>query len=525
VSNKPGAGMARIKKIDNKGAFSSSTPLFQDRTTRVRYEKTPIVNNRFSIFAFFSDLFRRGPNPFRASPMAAEIDRQYKIEKSARLIERARNFTSEQIASLMTRVHISLQRYWRSSVDRADAEMDKLDGHLIMEKGHLENCRPSSIKSALVSELNKILDNVNPDLGPIAKDCAQHESDLLKFRNLHGLQDHMSWGKDVNRSDFTQLLLIMLVEFVLNTLFFAGSQKSGLIGGAGLAAQLSIAPLALGAALGLCYQFTHPKSEGKGWIGKIFGPVIAGSAIYYLLLLTLARYAGDRGEIEIFSVAASEVQIHPFSGLLDLPALAYFFFSLAVMGAVFFKFINSFGVFPGLWKRTVAVKRSDAKFEGELLEMMDASRAKTDDEIQRLDVVPDIIQHTFVPIKELQMNFENVLDQYKNDIRDIRDAERLLVGVVGGYVPVNNYVEISQSDGNYAADHEQQIKHYDKRLHDFWQNADLLLNWDEVSQASIDKCREEMIEFSLSNLSGIEGRAKALRQDKADELKRVQAIR
>ena len=514
----------QIRKIDKEGTFRSSTPIFEDRTNRTPYVKAPIVDPRPSLLAFFGDLFRRGPNPFKASPMASEIDRRLKIEKRARLIGKTGSTSDAAALPLLSSIHVALQRYWRSSVDRADTELDRLDGQLVMEKGHLENCRPKIIQANLDGQLRKIIDNVGPDIGPLAKDCASNEYILDKFRKQHDLPETTSWGKIVTRSDFTDLLGIMAVEFILNSLFFSASQKNGLIGGAGLAAQLSIAPLVLGAALGLSYQFMHLRSEGKGWLGKIGAPIFAFAGIFYLLLLTLARYAGDKGELEIFASASVEIKTEPFAGLFDLPALAYFFFSIAVIGAVFFKFINSFGTFPGLWKRTVAVAKSDQAFESELSEMMDATRHITDGEVQRLDAVPDILQQTVVPIKELQMNFENILDQYRNDVRDIRDSERLLVSVVATYVHSESYGELSKGDGNYTAGHADQMDHLDQRKSKFLNDADELLSWEEVSQSSIDKCREAMIANGQLALKGVEDTAKALRLYHVEELSRIREI-
>lgn len=514
----------QIRKIDNEGTFRSATPIFEDRTKRSPFLKAPIVDPRPSLFAFFCDLFRRGPNPFKASPMATEIDRRLKIEKRARLLGKFGNTSDNAATPLLASIHIALQRYWRSSVDRADTELDTLDGQLVMEKGHLENCRPKVIQANLDGQLRRIVDNVGPDIGPIAKECASSEYIIDKFRKQHNLSETTSWGKIVTRSDFTDLLGIMGVEFILNSLFFSASQKNGLIGGAGLAAQLSIAPLVLGAALGLSYQFMHPSSEGKGWLGKIGVPIFALAAIFYLLLLTLARYAGDKGDLEMFASASAAIRTEPFAGLFDLPALAYFFFSIAVIGAVFFKFVNSFGTFPGLWKRTVAATKSDQEFEAELSEILDATRKGTDGEVQRLDAVPDILQQTVVPIRELQMNFENVLDQYRNDVRDIRDSERLLVSVVATYVHSDSYGELSKGDGTYAAGHGDQMAHLDQRKGKFLADTNELLAWDEVSQASIDKCREAMITNGQTALKQVEETAKTLRLSHVEELARIKKI-
>jgi hypothetical protein len=268
---------------------------------------------------------------------------------------------------------------------------------------------------------------------------------------------------------------------------------------------LSITTIILGVGFGVAYQFSHPRAEGRGWYGRIGVLVLMLVTLFDLLLLTLARLAGESGDTRMFATAAEEILVHPFAGLLDLPALAYFFFSVAVIAGVFYKFIDTMGHYPRIRSHRLAVDRAEHEFESIRLGMIEAARTMVDDAIKAVDAAPGIIQATVRAIRDLVMNFENLIDQFRNDVKDIRDAGRLLVGVVRQHVgaPIRA-VEI---------DYDGELAKMDERLQSFRKRAAMLQDWDEIHPATIDACRAEMSRLGKEKIVEIEMKCDALRNE------------
>jgi hypothetical protein len=492
---------------DDHGGHSVSILVPPDRMHRKRYSKVPIVKTGNPFISWLWDLFRGGPNPFLASPIATAIDRRLKIERQARLAAKSGTESGEAI---LTQIDAALARYLRGSADDADRELDELDRHTDEEKDFLENCRPSAIKAGLEFELDKIETDVSAELGPAATVLARRRVALENFIADNGIERTIWWGKPLTHQSIYLIMGITLFEFALNTAFFSGSQRSGIIGGAALAMLLSITTIVLGVAFGISYQFSHPKSEGHGWFGRIGAFFLLLWTIYYLLLLTLARLAGEAGDTHMFAAAAREIQVHPFSGLLDLPALAYFFFSIAVIAGIFYKFIDTMGHYPRIRSHKLAVDKAEYEFESTRMGMIEAARQATDDSIRALDAAPNIIQATIRAIRDLVMNYENVVDQFKNDVHDIKDASRLLAGVLRQHVVVDETCREN-------LDFDTEIQKIDARLAAFQARAAGLQEWEEINPAKIEKCRADMANFGKSELALIEARCDEVGRERYSE--------
>jgi hypothetical protein len=480
-----------------------------DRERRVRYEKLPLVGSRNGFVGFILDLLRGAPNPFLASPIATAVDRRMKIEKQARAASRGDAGTAD---ALSTQVDAALDRYLRGSVDEADQVLDQLDRHLDEEKDFLENCRPSAIKANLEVKLEEIVDDVNAHFGPAAANVARRRMTLDNFVSDNGVERTLWWGRPITRQSIYLILAITAFEFVLNTAFFSGSQRSGIIGGAALAMLLSITTVILGIGFGISYQFSHPRAEGRGWYGKIGILLLLLGTLYYLLLLTLARLAGESGDIHMFTTAAREIQVHPFYGLLDVPALAYFFFSIAVIAGVFYKFIDTMGHFPRIRSHRLALERAEEELEDIRLGMAASVRTTTDDAIKALDAAPNIIQVTVRAIKDLVMNYENVADQFRNNVKDIKDASRLLIGVI------RQHVGSAGEESTMTIDYAAPLSAMDERLELFRTRANRLQEWEEINPASVDKCRAEMAALGKRKLHEVERRCEEVCRERYEEI-------
>jgi hypothetical protein len=488
-------GAVMVVKRNEDGIHSVTILVPPDRTQREDYIKLPLVRPRNRIVAFFADLFRGSPNPFLASPIAAAIDRNIKVEKQARALPQG---DGEAADALLTRVEASLDRYLRGSADKADSKLDRIDRQTDEEGHFLEACRPSAMRLALDGELDKIANDVNSELGPAATTLARRQIALDNFVHDNQVERTIWWGRPLTRQSIYLIVGITIFEFLLNTAFFSGSQRSGIIGGFGIA-----------------HQFSHPRAEGRGWYGRIGILLLALATLFYLLLLTLARLAGELGDTHMFATAADQILVRPFAGLLDLPALAYFFFSIAVIAGIFFKFIDTMGHYPRIRSHRLAVDKAEHDYEAIRFGLIEAARTRADEAIKALDAAPGIIQATLRAIKDLVMNFENVADQFVNDVKDIKDACRLLVGVVRQHagVPLRQ-VEI---------DYDGELAKMNERLQAFRARAARLHGWEEVSAAQIDRCRTDMSRLGKEKIAEIEAKCDSVRDEAYEAIRAVGA--
>jgi len=494
-----------IQKNAQTGNYFVTYVPFVDRTKRRTFEKAQLVRPRSAFIQFFIDLFRGGPNPFLASPIATAIDRRLKVERRAKAVS-AGGGTAD---ALLAGIDAQLDKYVRDAENEADAALDPLDGYIEQEENCLRKCRPVEIEARLTAKLDEVVNDVNSEFGPAAATFAKKRVALENFCEDNRLERTLHWGKPLTRQSIYLIAAITIFELLLNTAFFSGSQRSGIIGGGALAVLLSVTTIILGVGFGLCYQFSNPKAEGHGWFGRVGAVILLLTTFYYLLLLTLARLAGEAGEIRMFAAAAREIQVHPFSGLLDLPALAYFFFSIAVIAGVYRKFIDTMGHFPRLRHHRLSADRAEAEMEAVRIGMGEAARHYVDEAVKAVDGAPGIIEATIIPIKELVMNYENVVDQLRDNLKDIKDASRLLIAVV------REHVQVEAS--SLTVDFDAPMARFSDRLAAFRRRARELEDWDEIKQSTIDRCRKAMAERGVTTCEEIERRCTDAVADKYRE--------
>lgn len=488
-----------IKKNVETGGYYVTYIASVDRSKRRDYQKLPIKRPRNGFIEFIANLFRREPYPFAASPIAAAIDRKIKVEKQVRIA--SKNGDPSVGGPLAIQIDALLGFYLRESEKMADVELDRLDRYADEEENCLRECRPSEIEGQLESELEKIVNDINGELGTPATLLGRQQAALANFVEDNRLKRTIHWGKPVTRQSIYLLLGITAFEFVLNTAFFSGSQRSGVVGGAALAGLLSITTMILGVAFGLAFQFSNSRAEGRGWYGRAAIIPLAGGTLFYLLLLTLARIAGEAGDLKMFATAAREIQIHPFAGLLDLPALAYFFFSIAVIAGVFFKYIDTMGHFPRLRHRRLAADHAEEEVAAIRTGMTKVTKENVDEAQRALDAAPSLVEAAIVPIKSLLMNYENVTDQFRANVKDIQDAARTLASVVCRHLQL--------PEMTFTIDYAAALAAVESRLGEFRDRAKRLQEWEEVSQAAMDKCRRSMNALGATKLSEIEARCNA----------------
>jgi hypothetical protein len=475
---------------------------------RMRYQPSPLATPQRSLFGFFADLFRRGPNPFLASPVAYNIDRRIKLEREAKGLARRGGEGAQ--AQLAGQIEGQLRAYLHRSHGRADEVLDALDIETNEEETQLEECRPNAIKEEFKGQVEEVIDDVDGHLGPVARHFHECQREHDKFIDDYSLESKkgVHAGHRIDTRFLLSLIAVTAFEFVLNTAFFSGSQKSGMIGGAALAMILSISTIFLGVCFGWSYQFADPRADGDGWRGRLGFVVFTLATAFYLLLLTLARRAGDNGDLDMFGTAAREIQLHPFSGILDLPALGYCFFSIGVITLVSWKFVDTMGHFPRIRGHKLAIENADLAFEDVRRGMAAELESRIDAAIAKLDDVPSILQARKLALKEILVDYENVVSQLNADIRELRDAEHIMVGVVRSY--------LGGDKAKYAVEveYKEELDYFAQRLAAFTTRIAALLQRAQVSQSAIDKSRTEMGTLGKRKRKELEHACEALRQGK-----------
>lgn len=467
--------------------LKAATAVQKQRLTRKKYVKQNLEARRSGLIAWVINLLSFGVDPFKISPIASHV------AKSSRLIKNCKSarFIDEKVDSshlIYLGVREGLHLHLIDAETEADNSTDPLEQALLQEEAFLDECRPEKIKTGLEVALQRELDGLESVFSPLAKRAAEDKIHLDKFRSKHELSKTFYWGELFSTGNLGLMMGIVIFEFLLNSVFFAAANPLGLVGGAALALVLSIATIVLGIALGVAYQFNHPNSEGGGWNGKVLFAIVFLASLFYLLLLTLARLAGESGELQLFKSAAKAIQENPFSGLLDLPSFGYFLFSIGVIVYTAFKYVTIMGRFPGLRRRVIHAEQSEVALDEEVSAAGEHFRTTAEAQIEALDSLPFFIQDTVLAIKDIEMNYENVVDQLKNDCQTIASASRLLL----------SYVRSSTSSAdveiNSFADVEcVQLQHRNEfKLATLREKVGKLVARDEIQAGAVDKCRKAM---------------------------------
>jgi hypothetical protein len=217
--------------------------------------------------------------------------------------------------------------------------------------------------------------------------------------------------------------------------------------------------------------------------------VCAIASGYFLLLLTAARLAGENGELRIFSAAAEIIQTRPFAGLLDLPSLAYCFFSIAVIIGVAYEFVMIMGRFPGLRRLYLNARYTEEDFEDEQAELITQSQEQGKKCIEALDHLPAFINGARSTLGDILTDYANVRDQYVGDIAALKSAETILFGYIKGRLSGSQLSNDDLSTWGAA----QAVSDFEQRLADAKRYGQSLLGRDGIRPEEIDSCREDVL--------------------------------
>ena len=454
---------------------------------RKPFVKSSLKPRNHSFFDWLRSVFRFKRDPFRASPFASEIGLRERIE-GATGDAQSRQATLHRELDVIEATNTRLKDYSRRAFTSADIAADPLDNELLDQEHVLNQCRPENLKSSLFTYFEERVASLRLGLVPYARDRANASQALGEFYETNRLSRNTYAGEDLTTGSIFQIGAIVVFEFVLNTIFFAASNPLGMVGAASIAFLLSIGTIFLGVVAGWAFQMTHRNYQGR-MIGFALMFICFLATSYYLLLLTNARLAGENGELKMFSAAAQMIQTHPFAGLLDLPSLAYCFFSIAVIMGVAIKFINVMGRFPGLKRLVSNARYTEEDFEDEVADVVTDSQEKGKKCIEALDHLPAFVNGCRGSISDIMIDYENVKDQFVEDVDALKSAERVLLGYIKGQLGngESSSSELSDWGTNEA------VGAFEQRLRDAQARAQSLLSREGIKPDEIDRCRNEIL--------------------------------
>lgn len=503
-----------LKKDAATGSFilTAAKAVEANRTRRRKYVKHALQPRRQGISGWVRSLFNFAPDPFVGSPIASFIGKQTRLVKECGHAGRAGDSIGEEHL-MMLLVRAGLHDHLADAETEADSFTDTLTETLNQEEAFLDMCEPENIRIGLEKELDEELNGLAGVFTPMARQAAEDRIHLNNFRSMHGLPKTFYWGQLFTTGNIFLILGIILFEFLLNSIFFAAANPLGMIGGASLALVLSLATVVLGVGMGIAYQYNHKRAEGGGWIGKILFFFVSLGILFFLLLLTLARLAGEGGDLNMFRTAAAQIQVAPFSGLLDLPSLGYFFFSIGIIAYTAFKYVSIMGRFPGLRRRILHAQHSETAYDAEVSGAGDHFRSMGEEQIEALDSLPMFIQQTVLPMKAIEMDYENVVDQLRNDCRSIGNAAKLLVSYINSH-STGNKLDVSSFANQECA--TSMVMH-DGKLADIRARIQQLVNRDEIQKSAIDMCRNSMNQTLKQALDKLDARCKEIKEEQYRE--------
>lgn len=474
------------------------------RLRRKKYVKHDLSLRRSGLLVWLSTLF--AIDPFRSSLIASRISKRVRLVQACKE-GRAIGMSMDDSHFAIVQIRGELQDHLADAEAEADSSIDPLTTALDQEEAFLDECRPEKIRASLDTELQKELDGLGAAFTPLARKAAEDKIHLDNFSAMHGLPKTFYWGDYFTTGNIALIMGVIVFEFLLNSIFFAAASPQGMIGGASLALVLSLATVFLGVALGVAYQYNHPRAEGGGWVGKILFVLIPLAILFFLLLLTLARQAGEAGDLKMFASAAIMIQEHPFSGLFDLPSLGYFFFSIGVIGYTAFKYVSILGRFPGLRRRVLHAEYSELAFDAEVSGAGDHFRAMGEGQIEALDSLPMFIQQTVLPMKDIEMDFENVIDQHRNDCQSIGNGSKLLFS----YVKSTTGASDLDVDSFIKTDSSKSIAAHQAKLAEVRSRIRTLVGREEIQPATIDRCRNAMNDGTKKALETLASRCSEIK--------------
>jgi hypothetical protein len=196
----------------------------------------------------------------------------------------------------------ALEVFLRRAEDSFRSQLEIYDGRIrraqVLSNLSLEI--QAAGEGALANLKVQTLDELNR-LRPLRESALEHSSDLSRFRSEHHLKrPPVEVSGTRVRLGIALIVLFVVVETIVNGIFFAQGSELGLIGGAMEAialAALNVGAAALFAAMGLPYLRHHRPFQ------KLFGFICLSGYLFWLVGFNLAiahyrdLYASGRGVV------------------------------------------------------------------------------------------------------------------------------------------------------------------------------------------------------------------------------------
>lgn len=477
-----------IKRNANTGEHFISAPIV--RSTRQRYEKTPLVSGRRGLFGKIADFFRGDQRFFAASAIADRIDRGLQVAKS---VKRGRSNCAPG-TTLFLGISDQLRQHNVDAYVRADNEHDQINTHLRQEEAWLDQARPKEILDELETNLETHCTHLHTEIMPLAEEFVTTSIRLERFRTKHNLTEEEKWGRKLDLAVFGQVGILLLVEFIANSIFQADTQKTGLIGGVLIAALTSIVTIILGVMFGVGFQRIRMRGFAGRGIGSIWLALAFLLSFIFVSLLSLIRIAGESGHSNPILFARLQLGSDPIAGLramLDLPAFAYTLCITTLIVVVALKYLQYFGSFPELRHWFIAFVDADEEFDGAYEDELDDLKDIVLEQSEKLEKAPSFIASCKIPIMSLVEDHENVVEQHMHDVADVRGAGKLFSAFI------KEHGEATGDNAQLPTPEDEILAHgYLSKMAGEHQaiveRASQLCSRDDVSEESVARARDEL---------------------------------
>lgn len=513
--------MAIHKNADGDGHFIRITAT-KDRSNRKPYQRKVLDRPRAGFWASLLAIFGRFPSVLDSSNLTANFDRETMLSKRVRFAER-KGLALADAKTLIAKVQAYLHECFVTIFDTADTSLDQLKVYLDEEKQWLEETRPAEIKAQLIAKLDSIIREIPIRMSSCAEAVLKKSIALTIFHEQYERSERDNWGKPLDLEMFGQLGVLVIVEFVANAVFQSSTQESALLGGAVLALFTSLVTIILGFLFGCGVQFSKTLAWGKGWVG--FALAVLGGLLGFLFLseLALERSAADAGLMDATKFASDALMQNPLAGLaamLDLPTFSYTICLIALIAAVARKYVVYYGNFPGHRKKMleyIAVRdERDHLYQIEVL----AAQTVIAEQMAKLEAAPAFIRDCKAPIERLVADFDNVVQQYENEAGEIERAGEVFDRFMADHSALEPPEILKSMDAVCDKLKNLNWQEVTQRQSQFSSNATELLDWEEVSQATIDKTNVEIDKIARDKLTELAKQREQVDEDALDSFRK-----
>ncbi|ASJ72796.1 hypothetical protein [Granulosicoccus antarcticus] len=273
-----------------------------------------------------------------------------------------------------------------------------------------------ALKNAVVSyktDVEGILVGATPEINASMRRLAQRETELSRFRKTHGLRRHAEYP-DSSLLTWAVLAAIMVLESLLNGYFFAQGSASGMLGGFGQAAMISLVNVLLAAAVALLPARLIPH---KNIILKLVGVLVTAAyfvvLVVVLLFLTQYRDAFTADPDKALQVAFQNIEAGNWK---PSDINSYLFFALTLLFAIgaFVKVLYSDDRYLGYGRMTRKVVAAEELIAGYQDDLSSAIQREKDLCREKIEEFGEKIEFNVNSIHDAVKSHNRLLSHWEN---------------------------------------------------------------------------------------------------------------